>query len=224
MPLKSIPQREFWSHYASFDDRVGRRELLGMAALASALATISSAAGHFWDSKPPSQWTPEEIAELTGKSPWAKPVLAQYRAAMENLAPRPDSEPTQGRGEAKVGECGLVPCSSIMPGNVTVIWESAQPIRDALHPVIQPQFNGRYVISVRGLEGDQSLDRLESATDLVGQRNSSYLFGFSKELLPITAADKEVDFTVRTGADLRSTLLRATFNPKEMIYRGMLAL
>ncbi len=40
------------------------------------------AAAHFWDSKPASQWTPEEIAELVANSPWAKQVSAQYRVAI----------------------------------------------------------------------------------------------------------------------------------------------
>jgi hypothetical protein len=200
------------------------------------LNVIVSAATHFWDSRPASRWTADEIAELASKSPWAKPAMAQYRASLEDLAPQPGSEPEQGRGEARVGPCGLVPCGQIMPGQVTVIWESAQPIREAIHPVIPPQFNGRYVISIRGLEGTQVLDKLEAGAELsvkgrspvqagvVAQRNSSYLFGFSKELAPITANDKEVIFTVRTGPDLKGTLVRATFNPKEMMYRGALAL
>jgi len=195
-----------------------------------------AAAGHFWDSKPASQWTADEVAELAAKSPWAKPTMAQYRQALEDLAPGPGSEPEQGRGEAKAGACGLVTCGQIMPGQVTVIWESAQPIREALHPVIPPQFNGRYVISIRGLEATQSLDKLEAGAQLsvkgkspvqagvVAQRNSSYLFGFTRELIPITSDDKEVQFIVRTGPDLRGTLVRATFNPKEMMYRGSLSL
>jgi len=119
---------------------------------------------------------------------------------------------------------------------VTVIWESAQPIREALRPVIPPQFNGRYVVSIRGLEGTQSLDKLEAGAELsakgkppveagvVAQRNSTYLFGFSKELMPLTAGDKDVQFIVRTGLDLKGILVRVTFNPKEMLYRGALAL
>jgi hypothetical protein len=59
---------------------------------------------------------------------------------------------------------------------------------------------------------------------VVAQRNSSYLFGFTRELIPITSDDKEVQFIVRTGPDLRGTLVRATFNPKEMMYRGSLSL
>jgi hypothetical protein len=217
-------------------DTLTRRNLVGLGVfLTPGLFSSIAAAGHFWDSTPASQWTAAEIAELASKSPWAKPAMAQYRASLENLAPQPGSEPEQGRGEARGGPCGLVPCGQIMPGEVTVIWESAQPIREAIHPVIPPQFNGRYVISIRGLEGTQVLDKLEAGAELsvkgkpatpagvVAQRNNSYLFGFSKELLPITAADKEVLFIVRTGPDLKGTLVRATFTPKEMLYRGTLA-
>ena len=219
-------------------DTLTRRTLLrlGVFLTPGAFSSIASAAGHFWDARPASQWSADEISELASKSPWAKPAMAQYRTSHENLAPQPGTEPQQGRGEARAGPCGLAPCGEIMPGQVTVIWESAQPVREAIHPVIPPQFNGRYVISIRGLEGTQSLDKLEAGAELsakgkpaaqagvVAQRNNSYLFGFSKELMPITIDDKEVLFIVRTGPDLKGTLVRATFNPKEMFYRGMLAL
>jgi hypothetical protein len=213
---------------------VTRRNALGLLSLLG--CSTLAAAGHFWDAKPSSQWSPEEIAELAGNSPWAKEVTAQYRVGLEDTRIQPGSEPVQGRGEARAGECGLVPCGSIMPGKVTVVWESAQPIREALHPVISTELNGRYVISIRGLEGQYSLDQLEAGSDLsakgkspvqpglVRQRNNSYLFGFSKDLMPLGVTDKEVLFTVRTGPRLESTLLRATFNPKDMIYRGALAL
>ena len=42
-------------------------------------------------------------------------------------------------------------------------------------------------------------------------------------MMPLTAGDKEVQFNVRTGARLTETLVHAVFNPKEMIYRGALA-
>lgn len=216
---------------------ITRRNAVGMAIAGLVCAPRrSAAAGHFWDSRPASQWTPEEIAELTGNSPWAKQVLAQYRAAMDDLQPQSDHKPTQGRGEATVGECGLVPCSDVMPGKVTVIWESAQPIREAIHPVIPPEFNGRYVISIRGLEVAPTPERLKAGAELsakgkppiqpgmVRQRNSTWLFGFSKDLMPLEAADRDVQFTVRIGANFTATLLHATFNPREMMYRGMLAL
>jgi hypothetical protein len=47
----------------------------------------------------------------------------------------------------------------------------------------------------------------------------TYLFGFSKELLPLTANDREIAFTLKTA--LMS--VKAKFEPKEMLYRGHLA-
>jgi hypothetical protein len=223
---------------------ITRRSALGLTtgavSTACAIATLlcaprrGSASSHFWDTRPAAQWTPEEIVQLTANSPWAKTVTAQYRAAMDDLRPQPEPEP--GRGEQKVGECGLGPCGSIMPGKVAVIWESALPIREALHPVIPPEFNGHYVISIRGLEGEQTSERLKAGADLsakgkpplqpglVGFRNGTWIFGFSRDQLPLDTGDKDVLFTVRVGATLSATLLRAAFNPKEMIYRGALAL
>jgi hypothetical protein len=48
---------------------------------------------------------------------------------------------------------------------------------------------------------------------------SVLLFGFSKESLSLTPADKEVDFSTRLG----SLIVKAKFNMKEMDYRGQLA-
>ena len=211
---------------------ISRRTLLGLASTAG----LISAASRFWESRPATQWTPDEVAELLRNSPWAKQVLAQYRGAMDDVRIQPGLEPVQGRGEQKVGECGLVPCANIMPGKVAVVWESAQPIREATHSAIPAEFNGRYVISVRGMAGEYTPERLASASDLsakgkppvqagvVTQRGNSWLFGFSKELMPLDEGDRDVQFTVHTGASLTATLLRASFNPKEMIYRRALAL
>ncbi len=215
-----------------------RRSIISLLSGAGLFLTSGrlSAAAHFWETRPAPQWTTEELEELITNSPWAKQVNAQYRAAMDDVRVQPGREPTQGRGEARAGECGLVPCSNIMPGRVAVIWESAQPIREGLHPAIPAEMNGRYVISVRGLAGDYTPDRLASASDLsakgkppvqagiVRQRNNTWLFGFSKDLIPLDATDKEVQFTIHTGASLTGTLVRATFNPKDMIYRGAPAL
>lgn len=213
---------------------INRRTILGLMVVPGLRALAS---GRFWESKPASQWNAEEIAEMVGNSPWAKQVTAQYRVALEdNTRPRPGTELQQGRGEAKVGECGLVPCGAVMPGKVAVIWESAQPVREAIHPQIPVEMNAHYVISVRGLEGEYSVDRLTEGSELsakgkpaiqpgfVRQRNATWLFAFSKDLMPLDVNDKEVQFVVHTGANLSMTLVRATFNPKEMIYRGALAL
>lgn len=215
-----------------------RRGLFRSAAAAGLLSFSrpGRAAPRFWDVKPPAQWTPDEIAQLLSNSPWAKPVTAQYRTALEGLEPSREGQPKLGRGEATAGECGLVPCGSIMPGKVVVIWESAQPVRDALRVALPPAFNNRYVLSVRGFEIDLNAERLTQGSELsakgkppvlagiVTRRNNTWLFGFSRDLLPLGPADKDVLFTVRTGPDFNETLVRASFSPREMTCRGALAL
>ena len=224
--------------FRSFSAMFSRRKALGAvcSALAGGLCVsrLSLAAARFWDSKPAAQWTAAEIEQLLSSSPWAKQVTAQYRAAMGDR--RPDAEPVQGRGETRVGECGLVPCGEVTPGTAMVTWESALPIREALHSTMPPEYNGHYVISIRGLAGEYTTDGLKTGSELsakgrvplqpgmVGRRNSTLLFAFSREMLPLSAADKDVQFTVHTGASLSATLLRATFSPKDMTYRGLMAL
>ncbi len=168
-------------------------------------------------------------------SPWAKQVTVQYRAALDDLKPRSDSGPS-GRGNPGVGECGLGPCANVMPGKAVVVWESALPIREGLRSVIDQEFNGHYVIGIRGLEGIFTQDQMKAGAELsakgkpplqpglVRRRNNTWLLGFSRELMPLDASDKDVQFIVHGGASLTVTLLRAAFNPKEMIYRGTLAM
>jgi hypothetical protein len=51
-------------------------------------------------------------------------------------------------------------------------------------------------------------------------RSATLLFGFSKETLQLTAADKEVTFTTQLG----NLTVKAKFDLKEMMYRNQLAL
>jgi len=53
----------------------------------------------------------------------------------------------------------------------------------------------------------------------VATTGSSFLFGFSKELLPLDADDKEVLFSTQLG----NLAVKARFLPKEMLYHGQLA-
>jgi hypothetical protein len=215
---------------------ISRRRVLFYGAIVTAVPSTLAAAPPFWKTKPASQWTPDEVNEMITKSPWAKEVSAQYRAAMDDVRIQPGAAPVQRPGEPMAGECGLVPCSNVMPGKVIVIWESAQPIQEVLHPQEPPDFNGRYIISIRGLAGDYTPARLRAGSELtakgrqplqpgvVDRRNNTWLFGFSRELLPLSKDDRDVQFRVRVGANLSDTLLRASFNPKDMIYRDELAL
>jgi hypothetical protein len=50
--------------------------------------------------------------------------------------------------------------------------------------------------------------------------DEGWLFGFSRELLPLTRADKDIEFSLNSGP----MLVKAKFEPAEMMYRGQLAL
>ena len=45
------------------------------------------------------------------------------------------------------------------------------------------------------------------------------IFGFPKGALPLTAADKDVQFTMKLGP----LTVKAKFEPKEMMFKGELA-
>jgi hypothetical protein len=120
----------------------------------------------------------------------------------------------------------------------TVKWESALPVLSATGIPLPSDFQDHYVVGVSGLQ----IPRAQRPAMLELLRNSTYLekgkeqtqpgiveyskdgatifFGFAKELFPLTAADKEVQFTINTG-DLR---VKAKFELKEMMYKGKLAL
>ena len=207
----------------------------GFLYLAPILSINAASSKHFWEAEPATSWTADQIQELLTKSPWAKEVLVQYREAMDSS--RPQMNPTSpGRGEAAVGECGIVNCVNVMPGKAFVTWESAAPIREALRSPLPPEFEDRYVIGIRGLQGGYSTQQLKIATELsgkgkaplqpgvIGLRGTTWLFGFSRELFDITPRDSELQFVIHAGPELTQTLLRTSFNPKEMLYRGELAI
>jgi hypothetical protein len=64
--------------------------LLAGGGIASCLPLGAATASDFWNKKPPADWTDEEIDRLISKSPWAKPVKAQYAPGE---APYEDTNP-----------------------------------------------------------------------------------------------------------------------------------
>jgi len=119
-----------------------------------------------------------------------------------------------------------------------VRWESARPILDATGIPLSTDFRGHYVIGVTGLQVppaqrpgmlqilqgaaflEKGKERVQPGVAEYSRDGATIFFGFSRELFPLTAADKEVQFEINTG-DLR---IRAKFELKEMTYRGQLAL
>jgi hypothetical protein len=204
---------------------------------------LGAAVVDFWNKKAPAEWTAEEIDRLLTKSPWSKEVNAQTAAGPG------ESRSLPGIGNIGVGGMGRGGRGrdrgrggpSAYQG--TVRWESAEPVLAALKAPLPEGFEGRYVISVNGFppaggrsqtredefESLKSLSSLQAkGRDLVqagvvqrqvASTGSSYLFGFSKELLPIDADDKEVLFSTQLG----SLVVKARFIPKEMFYHAQLA-
>jgi hypothetical protein len=68
------------------------------------------------------------------------------------------------------------------------------------------------------LRGKDSLPA--GAINSTGRFDKVWWFGFSRELLPVTAADRDLAFAIKSGA----VRFRADFTIKEMNYKGALAL
>jgi len=148
-------------------------------------------AGEFWNKKDPSQWTGEEIDQLTTKSPWAKSVTAQYAPGSNNGGygqqggqqgggyPRNGGGmggPSIGIGGIGMGRRGGMgggrpgggyPQSSNYKG--TVRWESAQPILDALKTPLPEAFAKHYAIGVRDIPLIENRPRQQQNPDDTGQ-------------------------------------------------------
>jgi hypothetical protein len=212
-----------------------RRLLIGALGSGAALAHASRllAANDFWNAKDPSAWSDEEIDILTSKSPWAKASVPSFKGS-------DDPTGTSGSGDRSRGGRPTTPL------NCTVRWESAQPILDALKATPGADFDTHYVLSVSNLplgnirppgrggdtEPDDALDRMQNGALLLAKgkapaeagfarrtRIGSILFGFSKDLLRLTPADREILFRLDTG----QITLQTRFDGKEMSYRGKLA-
>ena len=143
--------------------------------------------------------------------------------------------------------------TSTSPYEGVVRWESARPVLEAMKAPLPEAFDGHYVISVSGIpllggrmvgeEDDERTERRKEQDEMdvlkgmsslqvkgrelvqagVAARQvaagSSFLFGFSRELLPLAAHDGEILFRTQLG----NLIVKATFQPKEMLYRGVLA-
>jgi hypothetical protein len=217
-----------------------RRSLIG-----AALCIVPSAWGaEFWNKKQPAEWTDEEVLLLTGNSPWAHETRLDLKAkggAVDNgiAAVRdPTTGAFRGGSEEGAGHAAKAP-------SVIVTWQSAQPIFDATKLRLPADFIDHYVIGVKDLPilvdagtqrqtADQLVDWLKNSATLrarssepvqagvvsTSARGSVVLFGFLRELLPLTAKDKEVTFAL----DTNQLALKTKFDLKEMTYRGKLAL
>jgi len=192
-------------------------------------------ASDFWNKKSPSAWTSDEILQLATRSPWARtarvlPRPGRDRGSLDNTVPDLAGGNAGGRsGNSRLGEVPVVPVAE-----VTVIWASARPLLDALKTNFPSDFANHYVIGINDLPataGSRKVNQ-ESMTATLQARGGksvdagsilpmreTVLFAFSKELLPLSPADKEVLFALETN----EYSIKVRFDLKEMMYHGLLA-
>ncbi len=189
-----------------------------------------AAASDFWNKKDPSAWTTEQILQLTTRSPWAQQARVVPRPGRDRGGSYPTASPVAG---GKSGGHGTGPDPVIQVAEVTAVWCSAKPLLDVLKTSFPMDFTGHYVISMELPPGPggkvPNRDNIEASLEVKSKgsvgvgaiqlRRQAAIFGFSKELLPIAASDKDVVFMLQTD----QYSIRARFEPKEMIYRGVLA-
>jgi hypothetical protein len=200
---------------------LNRRNFIALAA--SGLASASRAAEQVWNDKAPAEWDAGDAYVVLNKSPWAKHVDAEFqnpRSRMNAFSAPGGPWPFPKRRQ------------------VVVLWESAAPVRLALKRRQAPPAN-RYVISVDGLPLAQSRgDTLNYLRPFASLRGSSktevrpllvrrevrtslvYVFEFPKNAVEIESDSKEAVFEV----NFSGWMVKAKFIPREMFYRGELAL
>jgi hypothetical protein len=227
-----------------FQPRPARRAFLSLAAGTFCFGPAQLGAWsdkRFWDTADPASWTPEQIQELTTKSPWAKSVVADLKNGVGAV-------PT-GRGGRRGG--GSSASTTTVPRFPAIIrWASAKPIRDALKLHLPESLAEHIVISVTGVPiaapdagqsssssggaaNTDSYDLLKQQTTLEAHHNeplqpgvvhqdaddtSTIYFGFLPSLINIADA-KIAAFSMDTGM----LVVKTKFNLSEMKYRGELA-
>jgi hypothetical protein len=170
--------------------KCARTMRVGVPFLAAAIALC---AGEVWSSKDYSQWSAQDVNRVLTDSPWARQVSALFGPTPHEIdrsvIPPPGASTanmggtrgvTDGRWDGGVGRA-IDHSAPKLP--VTVRWDSALPIREALlrsrfgdqrsapgdakEQLNQPQKD--YIITVIGLlTNDQSKDRERVRTELMG--------------------------------------------------------
>lgn len=192
----------------------------------------------FWNTEDPSQWSKEEIQQLSTDSPWAKPVSATVEA-YSTQSPNAAGGRGGGRRYSRNSSTG----TTLPKFNGTVRWLSAKPMLLALKLQLPPDFANHYVIGVSGLpvisghgEGSDNTDSYDllkesSFLETKGQEpaqpgiiqadpndTSTLLFGFLNQFLDFSKA-KSATFS----AQMNPLSVKVKFDLTRMLYKGELA-
>jgi len=217
---------------------------LGFPSLLEVVPATAFASKEFWNQKMPPDWTDAEIHQLLNQSPWAKEGSISDTTRRGSLgSPAAGGGGGEGRSGRRVATStrGAIPSTGPqVTWKATVRWESALPVREALHRGAPGDLPEEYIVNVFGevpgadpdsgfailkdnttLEhkGDQiKLNRVELAPkNSVSEAGT--LFYFSR-LLALKLEDKEAIFTTKLGP----LKVKCKFTLKDMLYRGDLEL
>ena len=216
-------------------------KLMASSLMFSSSRLFSAKSSDFWNSEDPSQWSRDQIEQLTTESPWAKPVTAEVKA----YSPQSSANSGGRHGGGRTGRTGNSSTpSATSPKFPTIVrWVSAKPMLFALKLHLPPDFAQHYVIGVSGLplisghsegaDNTDSFDALKEVTYLrvKGQEpaqpgiiqqdpddTSTVLFGFLNQFLNFSNV-KTANFTTSTGP----LNVAAKFDLVRMTYKGELA-
>ena len=197
------------------------RKLVGVLGL-TAIAYAVLGAADFWETKPFTMWSDQELQQITTDSPWAKKIVIAAAAA------------------GRAGGAADTP--------VVISWRSALPMKQALarmqlglNGAVTPQVRALldqkeagYVVSVDGLparlagstaniRADTSIkvgDKTRVGPDeaLAQPSGNNLILGFVFPRAPIASEDKTVEFVTRVGA----FEIKGVFNLKDMVFHGRL--
>jgi hypothetical protein len=218
---------------------------LGFPSLLAVVPATAFASKEFWNEKAPSEWTDAEIRQLLNQSPWAKEGSISDTTQRGSLGPA--GAEAGGNERSRVKSLSTTPKGE-RPVNIgpqvtwkaMVRWESALPIREALHRGSPGKLPEDYIVNVFGevpgvdlTSGDAILKdntTLEHKGDQIklnrvalapgnNLSEAGTLFYFSR-LLALKPEDKEVTFTTKLGP----LKVKCKFTLRDMFYRGNLEL
>jgi hypothetical protein len=214
--------------------RLGLPGVLGLPAVASDTK-------EFWNTKTPSDWTAAEIQQLLTKSPWAKEGSINDTARRGGLSSAPAGAGDRRRGRAATSVGGATaPIGLQMKWGATIRWDSALPVREALHRGVPGESPPDYILNVfgevPGVESDSTFETLKDLTSLAhrgdqiapnriesapksGSSAAGTLFYFSR-LLALSLTDEDATFSTKLGP----LEVKCKFTLKDMRYRGNLEL
>jgi hypothetical protein len=222
--------------------------LIGLAGGFQPARSWAYASKEFWNEKPPSEWTAEEIDLLLNKSPWAKEAQVSYYGGQNG--PLSNSLPgTRSRSSGNASSRSSPSAASPAAWKAIIRWESALPVRQALKAQPSPDIEKFYVLNMVGdipsigatPDEDESqraarFETLKQVTKLehkgdeillsrveVSPKNEASLAGtlfYFSRVLALRTKDNQATFSTKLGP----IDVKCKFTLKDMMYRGNLEL